>query len=65
MKAEAKLSRFERVLMNVNSQRYNFLEGEDFYYSKDDEACYRLSIQKLRLGTFAVFAGVIAVIICM
>ncbi len=65
MKAEAKLSNFDRVLMNVNTPHYNFLEGENFYYSKDDNACYRLSIQKLRIGTFAVFAAIMTMIICM
>lgn len=63
MKAEAKLSNLDRVLMNVNTP--NFLEGGDFYYSRTDEACYHLSIQTLRIGIFALFAGVVAMNICI
>ena len=42
MKAAVRLSGMERLLMNVNTHHYSFLEGEKFESAKDKDLAYRL-----------------------
>ena len=65
MKAAVRLSGMERLLMNVNTHHYSFLEGEKFESAKDKDLAYRLSIHELRIGTFAALVVATALAICL
>jgi len=65
MKAVLRLSGLERLLMNVNTHHASFLEREEFHYSKEDEASYRMHIHELRIGTFAALMAATALAICL
>ncbi|ORT99157.1 hypothetical protein D081_2127 [Anaerovibrio sp. JC8] len=65
MKAAVRLSAIERLLMNVNTHHYSFLEGENLHSAKEDEVSYRLKIHELRIGTFAALVVATALAICL
>ena len=65
MKAAVRLSNMERLLMNVNTHHYSFLEGEDFHSAKESELSYRLGIHELRIGGFAALVVATALAICL
>ena len=65
MKAAVRLSAMERLLMNVNTHHYSFLEGENITSAKENELSYRLKIHELRIGTFAALVVATALAICL
>ena len=55
----------QRALRMVNTFHYSFLEGDPFDAPEIDDANYRMTIHKLRIGTFMGLMGVFALILCV
>ena len=53
------------AIMSINTRHYSFLEGYNLSCTEDNNFNYRMSIHKLRIGTFAGLLAVAALTICI